>query len=145
VKKKPKDRVDDPFLADKLMAETEGIFLWCLEGLHRLMANNYRFTESGRTTANREDARRQADNVLEFLQSEGYIRLKADSTIPSEELYAIYTQWCEDNAYKPLAARTVSMTLNKHAEEFNLEHSNKITNRWGKKVNGFWGIESTLS
>jgi putative DNA primase/helicase len=137
VRKKPKDRVDDPFLADKLTGEAEGIFLWCLEGLHRLMANNYRFTESGRTAANREDARRQADNVLEFLQSEGYIRLKADSTIPSEELYAIYTQWCEDNAYKPLAARTVSMTLNKHAREFHLEHSNKITNRRGKQVKGF--------
>jgi putative DNA primase/helicase len=145
VKNKPKDRVDDPFLADKLTAEAEGIFLWCLEGLHRLMANNYRFTESGRTAANREDVRRQADNVLEFLQSEGYIRLKADSTIPSEELYAIYTQWCEDNAYKPLAARTVSMTLNKHAQAFHLEHSNKITNRWGKKVNGFWGIEAVAS
>ncbi len=32
VKKKPPDREDDPFLADKLCGEIEGIFLWCLEG-----------------------------------------------------------------------------------------------------------------
>ena len=83
VKKKPLDREDDPFLADKLVAEVEGIFLWCLEGLRRLIANNYRFSESSRTKDNREQARRDADNVLLFLRSEGYIRLKADSTITS--------------------------------------------------------------
>ena len=43
-KRQPLDREDDPFLADKLVAEVEGIFLWCLEGLRRLIANNYRFS-----------------------------------------------------------------------------------------------------
>ena len=139
VKKKPLDREDDPFLADKLVAEVEGIFLWCLYGLRRLIANNYRFSESSRTKDNREQARRDADNVLLFLRSEGYIRLKADSTITSADLYAIYCIWCNDNTYKPLAARTVSMTLKKHADEFGLEHDNHITNSLGKQVNGFWG------
>lgn len=111
MKKRPPNREDAPFLADKLCGEIEGIFLWCLEGLRRLQANNFRFTESSQTKANREDARREADNVLLFLRSEGYIQLKADSTITSANLYAIYTMWCNDNAYKPLAARTVSMTL----------------------------------
>lgn len=145
VKKKPLDREDDPFLADKLVAEVEGIFLWCLDGLRRLIANNYRFSESNRTKDNREQARRDADNVLLFLRSEGYIRLKADSTITSADLYAIYCIWCNDNTYKPLAARTVSMTLKKHADEFGLEHDNHITNSLGKQVNGFWGIEALIS
>ena len=145
VKKKPLDREDDPFLADKLVAEVDGIFLWCLDGLRRLIANNYRFSESRRTKDNREQARRDADNVLLFLRSEGYIRLKADSTITSADLYAIYCIWCNDNTYKPLAARTVSMTLKKHADEFGLEHDNHITNSLGKQVNGFWGIEALIS
>ena len=141
VKRKPHDRKDDPFLSDKLCMEIEGIFHWCFEGLQRLVSNNYHFTESSRTRSNREDAKQDADNVLLFLRSDGYIRLKADSTIPSADLYVIYTMWCDDNAYKPLAARTVSMILKKHADEFNLEHDNHITNRRGKRVNGFWGIE----
>ena len=145
VKKKPPNREDDPFLADKLCGEIEGIFLWCLEGLHRLQANNFRFTESSRTKANREDARREADNVLLFLRSEGYIRLKADSAIPSAALYGIYCLWCSDNAYKPRSARTVSMTLKKHADEFGLEHDNHIQNALGKRVNGFWGIEALVA
>ena len=106
---------------------------------------SFRFTESTQTKANREDARQEADNVLLFLRSEGYIRLKADSTITSANLYAIYTMWCSDNAYKPLAARTVSMTLKKHADEFGLEHDNHIQNALGKRVNGFWGIEALVT
>ena len=144
VRKKPVGREDDPFLADRLCAEIEGIFLWCLDGLKRLMDNNFRFTESGQTKSNREDARLEADNVLLFLQSDGYIRLKADSAITSAELYAIYTMWCSDNVYKPMAARTVSMTLKKHADEFGLEHDNHVTNALGKRVNGFRGIEALV-
>ncbi len=113
--------------------------------MRRLIANNYLFSESSRTKDNREQARRDADNVLLFLRSEGYVRLKADSTITSADLYAIYCIWCSDNTYKPLAARTVSMTLKKHADEFGLEHDNHITNSLGKQVNGFWGIEALIS
>ena len=145
VKKKPQNRADDPFLADKLCAEIEGIFLWCLEGLCRLISNNYRFTESTRTRENRMEAKQESDNVLLFLQSEGYIRLKADSTIASAELYDIYTMWCSDIAYKPLALRTVSMTLKKYAAEFGLEHDNHVLSRLGKRVNGFWGIEALVT
>ncbi|MBQ2960577.1 MAG: DNA primase [Oscillospiraceae bacterium] len=144
VKKKPPEREDDPFLADKLCAETEGIFLWCLEGLKRLRRNKYRFTESSRARDNREEVRRNADNIQLFLRSEGYIRLKADCAITSAELYAIYCMWCSDNTYKPLSARTLSMTLKKHAEEFGLEHDNHISNTMGKQVNGFWGIEALI-
>lgn len=144
-KDKPSDRMDDPVLAEKLMEESEGIFLWCLEGLYRLLANNYRFTISGQAKENVETVKRSSNNVIEFLQSEGYIRLKADRTITSADLYAIYCIWCNDNTYKPLAARTVSMTLKKHADEFGLEHDNHITNSLGKQVNGFWGIEPLIS
>ena len=53
--------------------------------------------------------------------------------------------WCNDNTNKPLAARTVSMTLKKHADEFGLEHDNHIMSRFGKRVNGFWGIEALVT
>lgn len=94
---------------------------------------------------NRVEAKREADNVLLFLRSEGYIRLKADSAIPSAALYSIYCLWCSDNAYKPRSARTVSMTLKKHADAFGLEHDNHIQNALGKRVNGFWGIEALVA
>ena len=51
-KDKPTDRTDDPFLVEKMCAELEGILLWCLEGLHRLVQNDFRFTVSERAAAN---------------------------------------------------------------------------------------------
>ena len=87
---RPADRVDDPFLAEKLAAEREGIFLWCLEGLHRLIAQNYRFTISPKAQENVETVRRGSNNVVEFLQSEGYIRFRADYEASSKSIYKAY-------------------------------------------------------
>ena len=145
VKPRPSTRIDDPFLSDRMCKEASGIFLWAFEGLQRLLANNYHFTESEQTRENREKSKEDALNVLEFLRSEGYFRLKADYTITSAYFYTIYCKWCADNAYKPLAQKTVSSVLKKYAREFNLEPSNKITNRQGRQVNGFWGIEALIS
>jgi putative DNA primase/helicase len=145
VKKCPPEREDDPFLADKLCAEAEGIFLWCLEGLKRLIRNGFRFTESERTKANRETARRDADNVLTFLRSEGYIRLNPAGNAPSADLYAVYRKWCEDNALNPLTPKPFSGTLIRHANEFGLSHDNHILNCNGKRVNGFRGVEALIS
>ena len=49
-KEKPAGRIDDPDLAEKMKAEVEGIFLWAFECLQRLVANNFKFTESHRIT-----------------------------------------------------------------------------------------------
>ena len=62
-KDRPAGRVDDPFLVDKLLREKEGIFLWCLEGLHRLIGNNYQFSISGKARENMETVKRSSNNV----------------------------------------------------------------------------------
>ena len=144
MKKKPLDREDDPFLADKLCDESEGIFLWCLEGLRRLQSNNFRFTESSQTKANREDARREADNVLLFLRSEGYIRLKADACTSSKELYEVYKMWCEENSLNAIKARGFSDALIANQRRYNLESTNNIVNSSGRRVRGFVGIEALV-
>ena len=100
-KDRPAGRADDPFLVDKLLREKEGIFLWCLEGLHRLIGNNYQFSISGKAKENMETVKRSSNNVIEFLQSEGYIRFRADSEASSKAIYEAYTRWCDDNAQKP--------------------------------------------
>ena len=77
-KEKPAGRGNDPDLAEKMKAEVEGIFLWAFEGLQRLVANNFKFAESQRTRDNREAVKRDNNNVFDFLESVGYIHLKAD-------------------------------------------------------------------
>ena len=69
-KDKPADRTDDPFLVEKMCAELEGILLWCLEGLHRLVQNDFRFTVSERAAANVDTIKRSSNNVIDFMESE---------------------------------------------------------------------------
>ena len=139
-KRRAKDRIDDPFLSDKLIAEKEGIFLWCLEGLKRLIAQNYKFTISARTRENMEEAISDGNNVVEFMRSEGYIMLKADDEVSSRQLYAVYEMWCEDNALKPLSSRSFSLFLMENQDTYNLESTNNVHLPDGKRVRGFMGI-----
>ena len=135
-------RIDDPDLAEKMKAEAEGIFLWAFEGLQRLVANNFKFTESQRTRDNREAVKRDNNNAFDFLESEGYIRLKADCTISSKDLYEIYRMWCEENNLTPLKRRSFSESVIANQSKYNLEYCNKITNAAGRRVWGFFGIEA---
>ena len=141
-KEKPAGRVDDPDLAEKMKDEAEGIFLWAFEGLNRLAANNFKFTESQRTRDNRESVKRDNNNVFDFMESEGYIRLKADSAISSKDLYEIYRMWCEENSLSSLKKRSFSDEVIANQSKYNLEHCNKIVNSAGRRVWGFFGIEA---
>ena len=141
-KEKPVDRADDPDLAEKMKAEAEGIFLWALEGLQRLVANNFKFTESDRIRENREAVKRDNNNIFDFMESEGYIRCKADASISSKDFYEIYRMWCEENSLAPLKARSFSDAMIANAGRFNLEHCNNITNSAGRRVWGFMGVEA---
>ena len=139
-KDRPAGRADDPFLVEKLLREKEGIFLWCLEGLHRLIGNNYQFSISGKARENMETVKRSSNNVIEFLQSEGYIRFRADSEASSKAIYEAYTRWCDDNAQKPMSANRVSSELAQNERLYNVEATNNV-HVGGKRVRGFMGIE----
>ena len=141
VKDRPENRIDDPFIADKMAAEAEGIFCWALDGLKRLEENNYQFTLSSRTLENMTESVKDANNIIDFLASEGYIRFKADSEVATRDLYATYKLWCEDNAYNALTSRSFSNYLAQHTDDYHLEPSNNIHIGGGKRCRGYWGIE----
>ena len=47
---------------------------------------------------------------------------------------------------RQLAEAVMAMNyIRLNADEFGLEHDNHITNRLGKRVNGFWGIEALVT
>lgn len=138
-KDKPADRIDDPYLAEKMCSELEGIFLWALEGLQRLIANDYRFTISDAARENMEEAISDGNNIVDFLQSEGYICFKADYEARSSDLYEVYKLWCKENAEHPFSMKTFISYLKQNATAYGLEYTNKIHYQGGK-VRGFMGI-----
>lgn len=142
---KPESRVDDPFIADKMSKEIEGIFLWAFEGLQRLVANNFQFTESERAIGNREAVKRNNVNAVEFMESEGYFVFAEEKSITSKELYEIYKLWCEDNALSPMSTRSLSDFLVANENKYNIKNSNNIYNKEHRRVRGFIGMEAKVS
>ena len=110
--------------------------------LQRLVANNFKFSESDRIRENREAVKRDNNNIFDFMESEGYIRRKVDASISSKDFYEIYRMWCEENSLAPLKARSFSDAMVANAKKFNLEHCNNITNSAGRRVWGFIGVEA---
>ena len=62
-------RKDDPYLAERLCVEREGIFLWALAGLQRLIRNGFQFTLSDRASANMDAAVADGNNIVEFYRA----------------------------------------------------------------------------
>ena len=129
------------YLGEKLCEEAEGILIWAIIGLKRLIRNQFRFTTSERSRENMEEAIRDANNVVGFMESEGYFRFKSDGQISSKDFYSRYLDWCEDNAFHPISSRSFGNYLSQNAAEYHLEHDNNVKGQDGKRVWGYWGIE----
>lgn len=144
-KQKPPNRIDDPNLSEKLCEEMEGILLWALAGLLRLVKNNFQFTESSRAKLNREMMKKDANNIELFLESKGYIVRDPERSISSKDLYAVYCTWCDENAYPPMKRKTFVEYLSANEEKLGIHYTTHLTNSAGREVRGFRGIGSIIS
>ena len=113
--------------------EAEGTPPGRLPGLKRLAANHFRFTESPRAIANREVLRQDANNVILFMESTGYIALRpATRRISVKELYKIYCIWCEENSFSALKPRSFSDFLVDNQQRYHIAHNNNQLNAAGR-------------
>jgi putative DNA primase/helicase len=139
-KPRPTDRVDDPYLSEKLLEEIDGIFAWCLFGLIRLMENDFRFTVSAQAEENMEESKAEGNNIVEFMKSSGFFLYSTAGTITSRKFYYLYTQWCDDNAAKPLSSNSFCTYLRQEADFYGLRYTKHIDIGEGRQARGFTGI-----
>lgn len=139
VKEKSQNRVDDRNLSAKLSEETEGIALWCLEGLKRLTANEFHFTISERTLQNQAELRREEDSILDFFESEGYISFDEPAIATTKELYEAYCLWGNDNLIKIRSESSFSKELRQRADKLGLKYL-KNASVDNKTARGYKGI-----
>ncbi|MBR5547891.1 MAG: DNA primase [Clostridia bacterium] len=123
VKERKADRQDDPYLIEKLRSERDGILLWALEGLQRLIANGYQFTISPRMEQNLEEAVAEGNNLVQFMESTDYIVLEKDAVACSTALYRAYGRWCEDNLEKPLSQKSFTQFLRQNESTYGITYS----------------------
>lgn len=139
-RERPAGRVDDPMLGEKLISEVEGITLWCLEGLSRLVKNNMKFTMSEAAMNNIEEAKREDNNVIDFLESDGYLVFEADGRSTCKALYEAYIEWCKDNIKKPFIEKTFVSGLKSLSSKYGITYMEKIKINRDKYAAGFRGV-----
>ena len=145
VRDRPQDRIDDTNLGDRLRGEAEGILLWALEGLHRLIENGFAFTISQRTQRNMEEIRKTDNNTLDFLESTGYIRFEPNTHATTRQLYRAYLRWCEDNAEKPLAEKTFGNSLRQSERKWSIAYDKNLDIGCGKRARGYRGVHTLIN
>lgn len=84
---------------------------------------------------------REANNIVDFLTSAGYVQFKADSEAATRDLYAAYKVWCEDNAENPLSLKSFSGFIAQNADAYRLEATNNVYIGSGRRCRGYLGIE----
>jgi len=138
---RPADRIDDPYLTEKLLDELPGIVLWYLEGLQRLLDNRYRFTISERAERAKQELIIEDNTVQAFLEDRHYIAFHPRECATTKMLYDSYCLWCNENGLKPQSISSLCSHLKQNQEQLGLSYSNHVRILGGRPARGFIGIQ----
>ena len=97
----PNNQIDPNYKA-KLNNEIDYIFLWGLDGLKRLLANNFQFTEADESVALKTQYKKDSDPVKLYLEENILYDSTIDIGLESVELYKAYKTWCIELGYAPV-------------------------------------------
>ena len=81
--------------------ERDGILMWAIEGLKRLIKNNYQFSETEHTRDEIHKYKLENNSVLSFIEENCAVEDGAESF--REELFSAYKSYCRTNGLKPLS------------------------------------------
>lgn len=140
VKPRPENRVDEPFLAEMMLQQLDQIFMWCLDGLIRLIEQGFQFTLSEKTVQNTMHANMDGNSIMDFMQSSGYFLFSPGNSITSKKLYHLYCEWCDDNMVKPVSSMTFWTQIRQESGYYGLTPTKHISIGDGKEARGFTGM-----
>jgi len=104
----PEERRDAELL-DKFAAEADGIFLFAVEGLRRLIANKFKFSETEATKAEVQRYRIDSNSVLSFVEDS--CSLAPDAEAVREELFNHYREYCKNAGLSAVSQKTFNKDL----------------------------------
>ena len=99
----------DPDLLDKFRAEADGIFLWALEGLQRLMNNNFKFSVTDTNIQELQRYREDSNSVLSFVKE--CCEVDAGAEVVRTELYNQYKNYCTNCGLNPYSQKSFNNEL----------------------------------
>lgn len=90
----------NPNFKTELLKDVNYIFLWGLEGLKRLMKNNFQFTESANGLALKSKYKKESDPIRLFLEHNCEYNKSDSDGIEGKDLYQLYSSWCKELGYR---------------------------------------------
>lgn len=99
----------DANLREKLESEADAVFMWALEGLHRIIENGYvRFSLDDSMQDALDDFRAKLDTFYLFMYECGYeVTKNPDDKILKTDLDEEYFKYCEENDLKAINRRSL--------------------------------------
>lgn len=94
-------------LTIELLEEKDDIFNWALEGLHRLLNNNFNFTHCEAVEQAIIDYRNNIDTLFHFINSECIVTDDKTDRIRKKIFEDRYISWCEQNDYTPISKKNI--------------------------------------
>lgn len=91
----------DPNLREKLAMERDGILMWALKGLKRLIENSYVFSETDRTRAELYQYKVESNSALLFVHE--CCQVAQDKESLRDDLFARYRDYCNNAGLKSLS------------------------------------------
>lgn len=91
----------DANLREKMAAECDGILMWAIEGLKRLIENGYVFSETDRTRAELQRYKIDSNSTLSFIDE--CCEIKSGEEISRDELFTRYREYCNNAGLKPVS------------------------------------------
>ncbi len=104
----PEDK-KDPALIDKFRDEADGIFMFALAGLKRLMENEFIFSETDANRLELQSYREDSNSCLSFVKD--CCELDSLAEIGVTMLYDKYKIYCQDNGMRPYGKQTFNKEL----------------------------------
>ena len=95
-------------MIDKLLDEKSAIINWALEGLKRLINNNFKFSRCRASEKSIEEYRLTVDSVYRFIQTNYVITHKHSDVISKSAFDEAYLRYCSVNGITPLNKLNIS-------------------------------------
>lgn len=104
----PEDK-RDPNLLEKFREEADGIFLFALEGLRRLIEHQFRFSETQTNAQELQKYREDSNSVLAFVRD--CCEVKMDAEVGRTEFFERYKGYCDSCGMAPYSQQNFNNEL----------------------------------
>lgn len=126
----------DPGLADKIIAgEMPCVLNWALEGLRRLMANNWSFSYGKSVEDTKRDYVRKSDPVRAFIIDA--LELGSEARVQKSELYRAYVEYCRMNRLPAVSYVSFFKNLAKNGVDVSKEERETVN---GTRTRALLGV-----